>query len=215
MTLKEPIEAAYAGSLRYVSDSRPGIRRRRAGKGFRYIGLDGAAIRDEGTLRRIRTLAIPPAWQDVWICADPNGHLQATGRDEAGRKQYIYHPDWARVREQTKFTRLLQFAQALPALRAQVKADLRTRELTQNKVLALVVRLLERTLIRIGNEEYQRQNGTYGLTTLRDEHVEVRNGAVTFEFRGKSGKDHEIVLDDPRLARLVKACQELPGQRLF
>ncbi|HMN30455.1 MAG TPA: DNA topoisomerase IB [Caldilineaceae bacterium] len=201
--------------LHYVQASEPGCHRRRAGRGFVYLDPEGQVVRDATQRARFKALAIPPAWRDVWIAADPNAHLRATGRDETGRKQYLYHPAWERVREQTKYTRLLEFGQALPHLRSQVDQDLRSRKLSQTKVLALVVRLLETTLIRIGNPEYERQNGSYGLTTLLDEHVTVEDGEIVFEFRGKSGVEHEIVLDDPRLARLVKACQELPGQRLF
>jgi DNA topoisomerase I len=201
--------------LQYVQDSEPGYGRRRAGRGFVYLDPDGQIVRDEALRTRFKALAIPPAWCDVWIAAQANAHLQATGRDEAGRKQYLYHPAWARVREQTKYTRLLEFGEALPQLRSQVEQDLRIRKLSQTKVLALVVRLLETTLIRIGNPEYERQNGSFGLTTLLDDHVTVDADELIFEFRGKSGIEHEIVLNDPRLARLVKACQELPGQRLL
>jgi DNA topoisomerase I len=202
-------------NLHYVSGAELGYHRRRAGRGFTYLDSSGERVRDPELRARFEALVIPPAWQEVWICADPQGHIQATGRDEAGRKQYIYHPDWELVREQTKFARLLAFGEALPSLRAQVEADLRTRGLTRTKVLALAVRLLELTLIRVGNPEYERQNQTYGLTTLLDDHVDVNGGEIVFEFRGKSGKEHEIVVNDRRLARLVKACQELPGQRLF
>lgn len=208
-------ELLAATDLRYVSGTEPGYCRRRSGRGFTYLDPTGARVRDPELRARFQALAIPPAWQEVWICADPRGHIQATGRDDAGRKQYIYHPDWETVREQTKFTRLLAFGEALPGLRVQVETDLRTRGLTRTKVLALVVRLLELTLIRVGNPEYERQNQTYGLTTLLDDHVDVNGGEIVFEFRGKSGKEHEIVINDRRLARLVKACQELPGQRLF
>jgi DNA topoisomerase I len=201
--------------LHYVTGNEPGYTRRRRGRGFTYLDSERRVVRDPEVRARLEALVIPPAWQEVWICADPNGHLQATGRDEAGRKQYIYHPEWTRVAAQSKFERLLAFGEALPQLRAQVDADLRGRKLTREKVIALVVRLLELTLIRVGNPEYERQNSTYGLTTLLDDHVEVEGREVVFEFRGKSGKEHEIVLEDRQLARLVKACQELPGQRLF
>ncbi|MCE7983644.1 MAG: DNA topoisomerase IB [Caldilinea sp. CFX5] len=201
--------------LVYVSDSEPGFQRRRCGRGFTYLDATGQVVRDPALRERFNTLAIPLAWQEVWIGANPDGHLLATGRDEAGRKQYIYHPRWSAMRSQVKYDRLRLFAEALPKMRAQVQADLRKRTLTRAKVTALVVNLLEETMIRIGNEAYARQNETYGLTTLQDDHVEVGDGEVAFEFRGKSGKEHEIVVTDPRLARLVQACQELPGQQLF
>lgn len=201
--------------LVYVSDSAPGFQRRRRGRGFTYLDAKGQVVRDPALRQRFTALVIPPAWREVWICANPDGHLLATGRDEAGRKQYIYHPRWNELRDQAKYERLRLFGEALPTLRARVQADLRKRVLTREKVTALVVNLLEETLIRVGNEEYARQHETYGLTTLHDEHVAVNGTAVVFEFRGKSGKDHEIMVTDRRLARLVQACQELPGQRLF
>lgn len=201
--------------LVYVSDSEPGFQRRRRGRGFTYRSPTGQVVREPELRERFQALVIPPAWREVWICANPNGHLLATGRDEAGRKQYIYHPQWSAMRSQAKYDRLRLFAEALPTVRAQVQADLRKRVLTREKVTALVVNLLEETMIRIGNDAYARQNETYGLTTLQDDHVEVSDGEVAFEFRGKSGKEHEIVVTDPRLARLVQACQELPGQQLF
>lgn len=210
-----PAALAEAAGLVYVSDSEPGFQRRRAGRGFTYVDPKGQVVRDLALRERFQTLAIPPAWCEVWICANPAGHLLVTGRDEAGRKQYIYHPRWRAMRNQAKYDRLRLFGEALPKLRAHVQADLRQRALTREKVTALVVNLLEETLIRIGNEEYARQHETYGLTTLQDEHVAVNGAAVVFEFRGKSGKDHEIMITDRRLARLVQACQELPGQQLF
>lgn len=172
-------------------------------------------MHDLALLARVRSLVIPPAWTDVWICADPNGHIQATGRDEKGRKQYIYHTAWAQVRDEAKYSRLLPFAEALPGLRAQVDADLRGRSLTWNKVAALAVDLLDKTRIRIGNPEYERQNESYGLTTLHDEHVAIEGDKITFMFQGKSGKGHTVELRNKRLARLVRQCQELPGQELF
>lgn len=211
----EPFSLAEAADLVYVSDQEPGFHRRRCGRGFTYMDATGKVVRDANVRERFTALAIPPAWREVWICPNVNGHLLVTGRDEAGRKQYIYHPRWVAIRDQAKYDRLRLFGEALPKLRIQVQADLRQRSLTCEKVTALVVNLLEETLIRIGNAEYARQNDTYGLTTLQDNHVEINGAAVTFEFRGKSGKDHEIAVKNRRLAHLVQACQELPGQRLF
>jgi DNA topoisomerase-1 len=210
-----PAAMAKAAGLLYVSDQQPGYRRRRRGRGFTYYDWTGKVVDDAKLRDRFSRLVIPPAWQEVWICRSENGHIQAVGRDEAGRKQYIYHPAWAAVREQVKYSKLLAFGEALPDLRQKVAADLRQRKLTQTKVTALVIALMEQTLIRIGNDEYARNNDSYGLTTLQDDHVSFDNNSVTFEFRGKSGKEHEIALADKRLANLVKACQELPGQRLF
>lgn len=201
--------------MRYVSDARPGIQRRRAGKGFRYRAPDGSLIHDVETLQRIRSLAIPPAWTDVWICPTPNGHLQATGRDAKGRKQYRYHPRWRTVRDETKYTRLIAFGEALPRIRARVHADLARHGLPREKVLATVVRLLETTFIRVGNEEYAKSNDSYGLTTMRNEHVAVSGGTIQFQFRGKSGIEHTIGINDRRVARIVKRCKELPGKELF
>ena len=211
----DPQHAAQSAGLRYVTDTRPGIRRRRAGKGFSYVGPDGRTIRDAGTLARIRALAIPPAYTEVWICPDATGHIQATGRDARGRKQYRYHPRWRAVRDETKFGRMLAFSEVLPRLRHQVEQDLRRPGLPREKVLAAVVRLLECTGIRVGNDEYARTNDSFGLTTLRDEHVEVSGSTMTFAFRGKSGKDHSVELSDRRLARIVSHCQSLPGEELF
>ncbi len=211
----DPIESAREAGLRYVSDDRPGIRRVRRGNGFRYVQPDGQPVRDRDTLRRIRSLAIPPAWTDVWICLLANGHLQATGHDARGRKQYRYHPRWRAVRDETKYDRLIAFGQALPRIRARVEQDLAQPGLPRSKVLATVVRLLETTLIRVGNEEYARTNGSFGLTTLRNRHVSVEGESVRFSFRGKSGIRHTIRVDDRRLARIVQRCQDLPGQELF
>jgi DNA topoisomerase I len=208
-------DAAKEARLRYVSDTSPGIRRHRAGKGFRYTAPDGSAVRDPETRQRIQALVIPPAWTDVWICPHPNGHVQATGRDERGRKQYRYHDRWREVRDGAKFERLAAFGEALPGIRERVERDLARPGLPREKVLAAVVRLLETTFIRVGNEEYARENESYGLTTLRNEHVEVQGTAVRFHFRAKSGKFCETGIRDRRLARLVKRCQELPGQDLF
>src|SRR5919206_4252162 len=187
----DPREAAESAGLVYVSDEEPGIRRRRAGKGFTYKGPDGRAVRDAATLARIRSLAIPPAWTDVWICRDPNGHLQATGRDARGRKQHRYHPRFREAREQAKFDRVMAFARALPGIRKRCDEDLALPGLPRNKVLAAVVRLLELTLIRVGNEEYARLNKSFGLTTLRDRHAKIEGSTIRFRFRGKSGKEHE------------------------
>ena len=212
-----PADSAEAGAaqLRYVSDAKPGFRRVRHGTHFRYLGTDGASIRDLILLRRIRKLAIPPAWTDVWICPVPYGHIQAVGRDARRRKQYRYHPRWREVRDQTKYARLIDFGKALPRIRERVAHDLALPRLPREKVLAAVVRLLETTLIRVGNEEYARQNHSYGLTTLRSQHVTVEGTRLRFEFRGKGGKHHAVGITDRRLARVVRRCQELPGHELF
>ena len=212
----DPIEAAEAVGLEYVSDEMPGIRRQRSGKaGFVYLDLQGDRIRDPQEIRRIEALAIPPAYQSVWICPNPNGHLQATGRDAKGRKQYRYHALWRSLRDQTKFTRMIVFSQALPQIRQRLEQDLSRSGLPKEKVLAAILRLMELTRIRVGNEEYAKTNQSYGLTTLRDEHVEIKGAKVQFQFRGKSGVDHEIEVSDQRLARIVKRCQDIPGQELF
>jgi DNA topoisomerase-1 len=210
-----PLEAARAAHLRYVDDSAPGLRRLRHGKGFRYLDASGRPLRDREQLERIRRLAIPPAWTDVWICPAPDGHIQATGRDARGRKQYRYHARFREVRDETKYDRMLSFAEALPRIREAADAALRRPELTRERVLAAVVRLLEVTLIRVGNEEYARQNGSYGLTTLREDHVEVEGSVIHFHFRGKSGIEHTIDVRDRRLARIVQRCLGLPGEVLF
>lgn len=208
--------AARDAGLRYVTDELPGIARRRAGKGFSYRDADGHAVRDAATLARIRALAIPPAYTDVWICALANGHLQATGRDARRRKQYRYHPDWARVRGDGKFDRVIAFGEALPALRRRLRRDLKLPGFPQDKVLAIVVALLAETLVRVGNPEYARDNRSYGLTTLRNRHLElVKGGRARMRFRGKSGQQHEVDIDDTRLVGLIKGCQQLPGQALF
>lgn len=201
--------------LVYVSDEQLGFRRRKSGKHFVFFDTEGKRIRDEKVIARIRRLAIPPAYTDVWICSRENGHLQATGRDARGRKQYRYHAGWRMVRDAAKYEKLADFADKLPALRRAVNADLKLAGLPRRKVIAAVVRLLQRSLIRVGNEEYSRANGSYGLTTLRNRHVKVRGKHIGFSFRGKSGKFHTIELDDERLARVVRNCQELPGQKLF
>ena len=214
-TVVAPEQSAQAAGLRYVMDDKPGIRRRRSGKGFVYLMPNGGRVRDNETLGRIKSLVIPPAWTDVWICPIANGHLQATGQDARGRKQYRYHPRWREVRDETKYHRLLAFARVLPRIRRRVAADLRLRGLPRDKILAAVVRLLETTFIRIGNEKYMRDNGSYGLTTLRNKHVRVRGEHIAFEFRGKSGKEHHIELEDKRLAAIIRRCRDLPGYELF
>ncbi|MGH2354200.1 MAG: DNA topoisomerase IB [Chloroflexota bacterium] len=211
----DPDTSAEVAGLRYVTDEAPGIRRRRTGKGMSYRRPSGEPIGDRATLRRIRSLAIPPAWTDVWICADRRGHLQATGRDAKGRKQYRYHPRWREVRDAVKYDRLVAFAEALPRIRERVDEDLAVRGVPRERVLATVVRLLEETLIRIGNDEYRRQNHSFGLTTLRNRHVDVEGGTIRFHFRGKHGKAHHVRLADRRLARVVRRCREIPGQELF
>jgi DNA topoisomerase-1 len=211
----EGLEAARAAGLRYVTDAVPGITRRRAGKGFSYRGPGDEPIKDRDEIERIKALAIPPAWTDVWICPRANGHIQATGRDARGRKQYRYHPRWREVRDENKYGRLIAFGRRLPAIRERVDTDLRSRGLAREKVLAAAVRLLDDTLIRVGNPEYARTNESFGLTTLQDEHVEIEGSELRFSFRGKSGKEHDVEFRDRRLARVVKACQDLPGQDLF
>ena len=213
--ITDPVESAKAAGLRYVSDETPGIRRRRAGKGFTYIAPDGTRLSDAATLARIKSLAIPPAWTDVWVCPRPNGHIQATGRDEKGRKQYRYHPRWHEVRDETKYARMIAFAGALPKIRERTAQDLAKAGLPREKVLATVVQLLEKTLIRVGNEEYAKTNKSYGLTTMRNRHVDVSGSTLHFQFRGKSGVRHSIDVDNRRLARVVERLQELPGQELF
>jgi DNA topoisomerase I len=213
--VKDPVISAKEAGLRYVSDEKPGIRREKKGRDFQFITSTGRAIKNEEDLRRIRKLAIPPAWTDVWICPDARGHLQATGRDARGRKQHRYHSRWREVRDETKYNRMIDFANALPKIRERTAKDLAKPGLPIEKVLATVVRILETGVIRIGNEEYAKQNNSFGLTTMRDRHVRVRGGAMRFEFRGKSGKLHKIELTDPRLAKVVKGCQDIPGQELF
>ena len=209
------LEAAQDAGLRYSSDERPGITRARAGRSFRYVDTDGRTIRDAGEVRRIKRLAIPPAWTDVWICPDPRGHLQATGRDAKRRKQYRYHERFREMRDQNKYWRMVEFAKVLPRIRARVERDLASEELSREKVLATIVRLLEQTLIRIGNKEYARENRHFGLTTLRGRHVAVNGSRVRFRFTGKSGATHDVDLRDARVARVLKRLQELPGQELF
>ena len=213
--LVEPTAAARAAGLRHVSDESPGIARKRTANGFRYVDSDGRAVRDRETLARIRSLAIPPAWTDVWICPLAHGHLQATGRDARGRKQYRYHPRWRSVRDEAKYERMLNFGKALPKIRREVDAALSLPGLPREKVLATIVYLLQATLMRIGNEEYARSNKSFGLTTLRDRHVRIDGSEVEFRFRGKSGVYHSVKLDDRRLARIIARTRDLPGQELF
>ncbi|MCP3042565.1 DNA topoisomerase IB [Xanthomonas euvesicatoria] len=207
---------ARAAGLTYVNDQQPGISRRKAGKSFSYRDADGQRIADADTLQRIRSLAIPPAYTDVWICAKPNGHLQATGRDARRRKQYRYHADWAQVRGEGKFERVIAFGTALPKLRRRLRRDLVLPGFPREKVLAIVVALLADTLVRVGNAEYARSNRSYGLTTLRNRHMEfLKGGRARLKFRGKSGQDHDIEVDDKQLVKLIRQCQQLPGQSLF
>jgi DNA topoisomerase I len=214
-TIVDPKEAAESAGLRYVSDTRPGIRRRKSGKGFTYSRADGSKLTEIDVLRRIKSLAIPPAWTDVWICPSADGHIQATGRDAKGRKQYRYHERFREVRESTKYEHVVEFAEALPAIRAKVRDHMALRGLPREKVLATVVHLLEATLIRVGNDDYARQNNSYGLTTLKTRHVAVNGHDVRFRFTGKSGKQWSLRVRDRRIAKIIRACQDLPGQELL
>ena len=213
--LEDVVVSARHAGLRYVTDSRPGIARQRRRDGFRYLDPAGNPIRDVKQLERIRHLAIPPAWRDVWICPDLSGHLQATGRDARGRKQYRYHAEWRAIRDQNKYDRVIAFGRALPKIRRRVARDLARRGLPREKVLATIVRLLETTLIRVGNDEYARENKSYGLTTLKDGHAHIRASTITFKFRGKSGKKHILDVRSRKLARIVKRCRDFPGYELF
>jgi DNA topoisomerase-1 len=215
-TIVDPRDAAESAGLVYVSDERRGIGREKAGDGlFSYLKPNGEPVQDAATLERIRKLAIPPAWTDVWICPKANGHIQATGRDARGRKQYKYHPQFREVRESTKYEHMMEFARALPGIRARLAEHMALRGLPREKVLATVVHLLETTLIRVGNDDYAKTNKSYGLTTLRDPHVKVNGSELRFQFKGKSGKTWRLQVKDRRIARIVRACQELPGQELF
>ena len=209
------VASAEKAGLRFVSDDEPGISRQRLRSAYRYKSSSGAAIKDERTLARIRGLVIPPAWTDVWICARADGHIQATGRDARGRKQYRYHPDWTRVRDEAKFERLIDFGKALPKVRRTISRHMSARGLGRRKVLATVAYLLDTTLVRVGNREYARDNKSYGLTTLQDRHVTFSGSQLRFQFRGKTGKEWKLNLSDRRVARIVQSCQELPGQHLF
>jgi DNA topoisomerase-1 len=213
--LSDPPTAARAAGLRYVHDDRPGIRREPSDSGFRYYSPKNELVEDEATLKRIKSLAIPPAWLDVWICPQANGHLQATGRDARGRKQYRYHPKWRSVRDEAKYERMINFGQALPLIRREVDRGLKLPGLPREKVLATIVYLLEATMMRVGNEEYARTNKSFGLTTLRNRHVKVDGSDVEFRFRGKSGVYHKIHVHDRRLARIIRSTRDLPGQELF
>jgi DNA topoisomerase I len=208
-------EEARAVGLRYVSDDRPGITRHRSGRGFSYRATNGETIRDRAEIARINAIVIPPAWTEVWICPNPRGHILATGRDARNRKQYRYHPEWRALRDATKFDRMVAFSRALPTIRTRLTDDLALRGLSREKVLAAVVSIIDHTLIRVGNEEYARQNGSFGATTLQDDHAHFAHGELRLSFRGKSGKEHEASIDDPRLVRVVRRCQELPGEQLF
>jgi DNA topoisomerase-1 len=208
-------EAAKEAGLRYTSDDRPGIRRRRRGRSFQYIDRDGRTITDPEERARINALAIPPAWTDVWICPSPNGHLQATGRDARGRKQYRYHPRWREVRDEVKYGRMVAFGEALPEIRRRVDRDISRRALSRPRVVAAIVRLLDETSIRVGNDEYARENRSFGLTTMRKRHVGVEGSRIMFRFRGKGGKLSDVDVTDPRVARVLRRCEGLPGQHLF
>jgi DNA topoisomerase-1 len=208
-------KAAVRAGLRYVTDGFPGITRKRAGAGWAYFEPDGTRIADPEKRRRLNKLAIPPAWTDVWICPDPDGHIQVTARDSRGRKQYRYHADYRAARDRSKFRRMTEFSEALPLLREKIERDLRGPELSRRQIIATVIRLLDRTLIRVGNDEYARQNRSFGLTTLRRRHVEVKGSTLRFIFRGKSGIEHDVSLTDRRLARIVQRCQDLPGTEMF
>jgi DNA topoisomerase I len=211
----DAVASARVAGLHYVTDEQAGIRRKRAGRGFQYLDVKGQRIRHPAELHRLKSLAIPPAWTDVWICPRPDGHLQATGRDAKGRKQYRYHPRWRAVRDATKYHRMIAYGDVLPQMRAQVDRDIARSGLPREKVLATVVRLLETTLMRVGNTEYASANQSFGLTTLRDRHVEIDGSHLRFEFRGKHGIRHTVQLHDRRLARIVKQCQDIPGYELF
>jgi len=215
MLSTDPSASASEAGLRYVTGCGPCIKRIRAGKSFRYLGVDGRPLRDEKHLVRIRRLAIPPAWSDVWICPSASGHLQATGRDARGRKQYRYHASYRATRDQAKFSRMIAFGAVLARIRRRVEHDIRRRGLPREKVLATVVRLLETTFIRVGNDEYARENDSFGLTTMHDRHVRIAGARLLFRFRGKSGLEHEVELTDQRLARIVRECRDLPGYELF
>ncbi|MGH2794036.1 MAG: DNA topoisomerase IB [Actinomycetota bacterium] len=208
-------EAARDAGLVYVSDEQPGIARRRSGRGFTYMGPDGSTVTDRKDLRRIKALAVPPAWTGVWICASPRGHIQATGRDARGRKQYRYHASWREIRDRTKYDRMVDFGEALPRILRRIREDLSLPGLPREKVLATIVRLIDLTYLRVGNPRYAKQNRSFGLTTMQGRHVDVSGSTIRFAFRGKSRKTHTVDVTDQRLARIVRRCQEIPGQQLF
>lgn len=214
-SVEAAMQVAVEAGLRYVSDRKPGFTRRRAGKGFVYLDLGGKKLVEKNHLERIKKLVIPPAWSEVWICSLPNGHIQVTGRDARKRKQYRYHAKWNATRNSNKFDKLLKFCSVLPKVRSRIRRDLKRPNYDREKVLAAVVSIMERTLIRVGSEEYALTNNSYGLTTMKNKHAIVKGKQVHFKFKGKSGVEHEIVLDDPRLAKIVRDCQEIPGQDLF
>jgi len=211
----EAVDSAKDAGLIYVSLGRPGWSRRRSGLGFQFFNQHGKGVKDQAEVLRIRELAIPPAWKDVWICPSARGHIQAVGKDARGRTQYRYHPKWRAVRDESKYGRMMQFAKALPKIRARVRRHLRLPDLPKEKVLAAIVKLLEKTLIRVGNDEYAKDNKSFGLTTIHNKHVDVNGSKVHFEFRGKSGVEHVIDIQDKRLAKIIRTCQELPEQELF
>ena len=211
----DPVEAARAARLIYVSDTMPGIRRQRSHNQFNYVDQQGHELEDDETLARIRSMALPPAWENVWISPKVNSHLQATGIDTKNRKQYRYHPQWNAIRSQTKFFRMVAFGEALPLLRERLANDLKTRDLSREKVIAIALSVMEQTLIRVGNATYEKEYGSYGLTTLKDRHVKLEGTEVRFSFKGKKGIYHDITLHDRRLSRLVKACRDIPGKELF
>ena len=213
--ITDPVASAKAAGLRYVTTAEPGIERKRVRGGFRYYAPDGTQINDPLLLKRIRSLVIPPAWREVWICPDENGHLQAAGRDQRGRKQSRYHPHWREIRNETKYERMIQFGEALPVIRKRVEHDLALPGLPRAKILATIIRLLETTCIRVGNEEYARENHSYGLTTMHNRHVTVKGSTITFDFTGKSGVHHTIDIQNRRLANIVQKCHDLPGYELF
>jgi DNA topoisomerase-1 len=216
ITLADPVQSAKDAGLRYVTDAKPGFTRKRQGKkSFRYFDEDGKPLKDAATLARIRSLVIPPAWKEVWICPSPNGHLQATGRDARGRKQSRYHPRWREVRDETKYERMLSFGAALSSVRQRVERDISQPGLSQTKVLATIARLMETTCIRVGNTEYARKNHSYGLTTMRNRHVRIDGAKITFRFEGKSGVEHTVDVHDRRLAKIIQRCQDIPGYELF
>jgi DNA topoisomerase-1 len=213
--VNDPVVSAEMAGLEYTNDYTPGIIRKKVGKGFVYKMPEGQTVKDGKTLKRIKSLVIPPAWTEVWICTNSRGHLQATGRDAKGRKQYRYHPEWRKVRDETKYDKMVAFGYALPIIRERIQKDISVPGLSKNKVLAAVVNLLEKTLIRIGNEEYAKTNQSYGLTTMKDRHAAVEQGSVYFKFTGKSKVKHLIKLKDKQLSKIIKQCQEIPGQELF